>query len=297
MSFKKFLFSSLVAILISAFTINPTFAEGEETPPSAPAAEETYVPPAEAYEGVGGWAVVDPATGNVHGVIVCTADVCGPSGSFGGKLAGEYMGCTNCSLRFQTRATSDGNVAGWHGTQTNIDEKGNATQSNDGSVKWNEKDKNFTIANKYSDGKGNSVSNKMTLIPEKTAKDGVNLGTGLVKIENTIESKEVNDSVSVTTSKENLEAVENISVKYSNWEKDPLLKYESIQGFVENIDKDVDQALVSQGENIENPENEVVVTIKKLTTKVKEFISKLFGFDRTISEDNSVAEVEVSSAN
>ena len=75
-------------------------------------AEEVYVPPAEASEGVGGWAVVDPVTNVVHGVIVCDIQNCGPGGTFDGVLPGEYMGCTNCNLRFQTRATADGNVAG-----------------------------------------------------------------------------------------------------------------------------------------------------------------------------------------
>ncbi|MFZ9249063.1 MAG: hypothetical protein ACO23D_04640, partial [Candidatus Nanopelagicales bacterium] len=243
--------------------------------------EESYVPPAEANEGVGGWAVVDPNTGAVHGVIVCTADVCGPSGSWGGKLPGEYMGCTNCNLRFQTRATADGNVAGWHGTQTNIDANGNATQTNDGSVTWNEKERNFTISNKSTDGKGNSISSKSTLIPEKTALDGKNLQTGIINQENQYTSNENSDSVTVTTLKENIDSNENVTVKFSKWENDPLLKYESIQGFIENIDSDVENALISQGENTEDPENEMVKTIKTLTTKVKDFVSNLFGFNRT----------------
>ncbi|MFZ9790460.1 MAG: hypothetical protein ACO3C2_05160 [Candidatus Nanopelagicales bacterium] len=278
---KRLISLAFISFIISAFLISPSFAEGEEAAPSETPAEQSYVPPAEANEGVGGWAVVDPNTGAVHGVIVCTADVCGPSGSWGGKLPGEYMGCTNCNLRFQTRATADGNVAGWHGTQTNIDANGNATQTNDGSVTWNEKERNFTISNKSTDGKGNSISSKSTLIPEKTALDGKNLQTGIINQENQYTSNENSDSVTVTTLKENIDSTENVTVKYSNWENDPLLKYESIQGFIENIDSDVENALISQGENTEDPENEMVKTIKTLTTKVKDFVSNLFGFNRT----------------
>jgi len=278
---KRLISLAFITFIISSFLISPSFAEGEEAAPVETPVEESYVPPAEANEGVGGWAVVDPNTGAVHGVIVCTADVCGPSGSWGGKLPGEYMGCTNCNLRFQTRATADGNVAGWHGTQTNIDANGNATQTNDGSVTWNEKERNFTISNKSTDGKGNSISSKSTLIPEKTALDGKNLETGIINQENQYTSNENSDSVTVTTLKENIDSNENVTVKFSKWENDPLLKYESIQGFIENIDSDVENALISQGENTEDPENEMVKTIKTLTTKVKDFVSNLFGFNRT----------------
>ncbi|MFZ9701958.1 MAG: hypothetical protein ACO3BG_02810 [Candidatus Nanopelagicales bacterium] len=278
---KRLISLAFISFIISSFLISPSFAEGEEAAPVETPVEESYVPPAEANEGVGGWAVVDPNTGAVHGVIVCTADVCGPSGSWGGKLPGEYMGCTNCNLRFQTRATADGNVAGWHGTQTNIDANGNATQTNDGSVTWNEKERNFTISNKSTDGKGNSISSKSTLIPEKTALDGKNLQTGIINQENQYTSNENSDSVTVTTLKENIDSNENVTVKFSKWENDPLLKYESIQGFIENIDSDVENALISQGENTEDPENEMVKTIKTLTTKVKDFVSNLFGFNRT----------------
>jgi len=277
---KRLINLFFISFIISSFLISPSYAEGEEVAPVETPAEESYVPPAEANEGVGGWAVVDPTTGAVHGVIVCTADVCGPSGSWGGKLPGEYMGCTNCNLRFQTRATADGNVAGWHGTQTNIDANGNATQSNDGSVKWNAKEKNFTISNKSTDAKGNTISSKSTLIPEKTATDGKNLHTGIVNQESQYITSENSDSVTVTTLKENLESNETVSVKYSNWENDPILKYESIQGLIDNIETDVDNALVSQGENIGEPENEVVKSIKTLTTKVKDFLSNLFRFSK-----------------
>ena len=198
----------ITTLILTFFVSSPSFAEevAPETPAetSAPAPADTtpaYEPPPEALTGVGGWAVVDPVTGNVHGVIVCTNDVCGPSGSWAGKLPGEYMGCTNCNLRFQTRATADGNVAGWHGTQTNVDQNGNATQTNDGSVKWNEPTKNFTIKNSSTDSSNTKVTRTQTLIPEKTASDGKNLYTGIVDINTEYQSGLVNNQrVKGTTS-------------------------------------------------------------------------------------------------
>ncbi len=278
---KRLITLTFISFIVSSFLISPSFAEGEEVAPAETPTEESYVPPAEANEGVGGWAVVDPATGVVHGVIVCTADVCGPSGSWGGKLPGEYQGCTNCNLRFQTRATADGNVAGYSGHSYEIDNStGTVNVKNDGSVKWNEKEKNFTISNKSTDGKGNSISSKSTLIPEKTALDGKNLQTGLVNQENNYSSSENSDSVTVTSFKESNDSKEELSVKYSNWENDPILKYETIQGLIENIETDVDNALVLQGEDLENPDNQVVKTIRSLTSKVKDFMSSLFSLNR-----------------
>jgi RimJ/RimL family protein N-acetyltransferase len=103
------------SVAFASIGATPAWAEDapSETPPSEPAAEAEYVPPPEAHEGVGGWAVVDPETGNVHGVIVGTIET---FNSRGGAIGHEYMGChSNCVLRFQTRATADGNVAGWRG--------------------------------------------------------------------------------------------------------------------------------------------------------------------------------------
>ena len=58
----------------------------------------------------------------------------------------EFMGCkAGCILRHQTNATSDGNVAGWHGTTFHSDDSGNTTYSNNGSVKWDESDKTYSI--------------------------------------------------------------------------------------------------------------------------------------------------------
>jgi hypothetical protein len=171
-----------------------------------PSFAEEYVPPPEAFQGVGGWAVVD-GNGNVYGVIV---------GDFNEQVWEEvkdtrtvdgYMGCpAPCGLRFQTRATADGNVAGWHGTQTNVDSDGNASQTNDGSVRYDAPSGNFEITN----DDGNGATTVQTLIPEKTSRneDGtgtsMDLSTGIVDIRTSKRITSGSESADVTIYRENL---------------------------------------------------------------------------------------------
>jgi hypothetical protein len=246
--------------------------------------------------GVGGWAVVDPVTGNVHGVIVATIDTFRERN---GVIGHEYMGCaSNCVLRFQTRATDDGNVAGWHGTQTNIDANGNASQTNDGSVKWNDTTKNFTIKNSSTDSTKAKVTRTQTLIPEKTASDGKNLHTGIVDINTEYDSSTIaGQRVKGSTKQKNLEDKNStINVEFPNWAEGKNLTYENPNLFVENIDSDVENELKKDGlETTTNPDTELVEesedvifvkAIKALTENVKSFFSSLFGFRTEITLKN-----------
>jgi hypothetical protein len=293
----------ITTLILTFFVSSPSFAEevAPETPAetSAPAPAETtpaYEPPAEAMNGVGGWAVVDPVTGNVHGVIVATIDTFRERN---GVIGHEYMGCaSNCVLRFQTRATDDGNVAGWHGTQTNIDANGNASQTNDGSVKWNDTTKNFTIKNSYSDSTKAKVTRTQTLIPEKTASDGKNLHTGIVDINTEYDSSTIaGQRVKGSTKQKNLEDKNStINVEFPNWAEGKNLTYENPNLFVENIDSDVENELKKDGlETTTNPDTELVEesedvifvkAIKALTENVKSFFSSLFGFRTEIALKN-----------
>ena len=289
-----------LTLILTFFVSSPSFAEevAPETPAETSAPTPAYEPPAEAMNGVGGWAVVDPNTGIVHGVIVCTNDVCGPSGSWAGKLPGEYMGCTNCNLRFQTRATDDGNVAGYSGHSYDIDSSGNATIKNDGSVKWNEKEKNFTIKNSYSDSSKSKVTRTQTLIPEKTASDGRNLHTGIVDINTEYDSSTIaGQRVKGSTKQQNLEDKNStINVEFPNWAEGKNLTYENPNLFVENIDSDVENDLKKDGfDTATNPDTELVEesedvifvkAIKALTENVKSFFSSLFGFRTEITLKN-----------
>ena len=293
----------LLTLTLSVFMAVPSFAEevAPETPTetSAPAPTETtpaYEPPAEALNGVGGWAVVDPATGNVHGVIVATIDTFRERN---GVIGHEYMGCaSNCVLRFQTRATDDGNVAGFSGHSYDIDSSGNASIKNDGSVKWNEKEKNFTIKNSYSDSSKSKVTRTQTLIPEKTASDGRNLHTGIVDINTEYDSSTIaGQRVKGSTKQQNLEDKNStINVEFPNWAEGKNLTYENPNLFVENIDSDVENDLKKDGfDTATNPDTELVEesedvifvkAIKALTENVKSFFSSLFGFRTEITLKN-----------
>lgn len=237
---------SLLLILIPA----PAFAEDVVTPVVEPSVE-AYVPPAEASNGVGGWAVVDPATNTVHGVIVCTIDVCGPNGSWNGVLPGEYMGCTNCNLRFQTNHTSDGNVAGYSGA----------------GVTWNESSRDFTIVNDNSVN-GETNTTKRKLIPSKTASDGKGVETGIVDIETVYQStKIIDNSVNIKVVQKDISSPSSITVYYPAW---LTLKYNSVDSLKNNLETDVDNALVDEPEALTK-------TIKTLTEKVKTFFGMIFG--------------------
>lgn len=177
-----------LALLFSFGIAQPSFAE-------------EYVPPPEAFEGPGGWAVIDPTTGIVYGVIVGDWNAETWEEVKNTRTVDGYMGCpAPCELRFQTRATADGNVAGWHGTQTNVDADGNATQTNDGSVRFDESTGNFQINNQTGDS-----SSSQTLVPEKTARDAngegrsMDLGTGIVDIRTSKRIVSGSESASVDT--------------------------------------------------------------------------------------------------
>jgi len=119
----------------------------EPQPQSEPKPEQNeYVPPPEALDGLGGWAVVDPKTGRVHGVIVGNYNSMDDWVYSRDRMKTEnshYMGCPSpCVLRFQTSASADGNVAGWGGDN----------------VRWDEKTNSFVMGNQSSHNGVNSQS-------------------------------------------------------------------------------------------------------------------------------------------
>ena len=216
--------------------------EPEPAPEPAPEPEPSYTPPPEASEGSGGWAVVDPDTGKVHGVIVGTIDT---YNSRGGTIGHEYMGCSaDCVLRFQTRATADGNVAGWHGTSYNKD----GSTSTDDSVTWNQEEKTFSIKRDFGNGGGYSS----TLIPEQTARDeaGMNLHTGIV--ERLTSSKTTEDVEIEQLQEDYLDEDIETNILFPEWGMEgKLFHYISELQARENIEADVDNELVSEGYTVE----------------------------------------------
>ena len=294
------------SVALASIGATPAWAEDapSETPPSEPAAEAEYVPPPEAHEGVGGWAVVDPETGNVHGVIVGTIET---FNSRGGAIGHEYMGChSNCVLRFQTRATADGNVAGWHGTQTHVDAQGQATQSNDGSVKWNPATRTFSLNNQVVGGQ-----RSMTLVPERTARDaaGMDLGTGIVDIQTNITREAQGQTARVRVFQSDLQdASSDVSLVFPLWSPEGktfsyvlgqswLGANQDSQAALDQITLDVDGALAADGyttdessldpdtgeevtETVVDDNNAFVQAIRSVTQSVVEFLGTMFGLNR-----------------
>ena len=280
-----------------------------------PAFAEEYVPPPEAFEGPGGWAVVDPTTGIVYGVIV---------GDFNEETWEEvkntrtvdgFMGCpAPCELRFQTRATEDGNVAGWHGTQTNVDADGNATQTNDGSVRFEESTGNFEINNQTEDG----VTTTQTLVPEKTSRDengegrSMDLGTGIVDIRTSKRIASGSESASVDTYRSNLSdttvdavialpglgsegTLEYVFGAKGNTSSEPVNELGQIRtdlvsilmgmGFTKTVNAVDEETGEESSTEVLDESNAFVTTILTVTQSIVDFFSSLLGFINTASPE------------
>jgi hypothetical protein len=87
----------------------------------------TLIPISANAEGLGGYAIVDPSTGVVHGVIVANSS--DPFGN-GGVMPHEYMGCpAGCVIVQQSTADQNGNVAGVHGPNVRYNQERNVFQT------------------------------------------------------------------------------------------------------------------------------------------------------------------------
>jgi len=121
---KKILSIFLLAITMSSFTIN--LASASETIYHYGDGTSGTTPPTQAQSAVGGFAVVNPETGVVHGVIV------GSVAYFGGNnrtMGHEYMGCpAGCLIVQQSTSDQNGNVAGIHGPNVTYKDNRNVFQ-------------------------------------------------------------------------------------------------------------------------------------------------------------------------
>ena len=223
--------------------------EPEPTPEPEP--EPSYTPPPEASEGVGGWAVVDPDTGNVHGVIVGTIDTYNWVEEQGG-MGTNYMGChSKCVLRFQSKAEESGNVAGYH-----------SDGSND--VKWNEESSNFSLK----DGLGRTS----TLVPERT--DGRGVQSGIVDI---VTKSETTAGVKIEQRQEDVydEDIET-DILFPEWGVEgKLFRYLSQQDAESNLETDVDNTLLTEGFSTERTTSSTTVdeeTGEETTTETTETV-------------------------
>lgn len=247
-----------------------------------------YVPPAEAYEGVGGWAVVNPLTGVVHGVVVCNAAACGPDGRNGGVTRSEYMGCpAGCVYRFQSKAQASGNVVGIHSDGYN-------------KVEWDGDDKGtFSVSRGQDSSNTGTSSSKSTLVPSKTMADGERFDTGFV---NTQTKATTNKGVKVDQFKKDYESNTETDILFPEWGVEgKLFQYLSQQQAESNLEGDVDNELILEGytteettttettdettgetttttttETVIDEENVFVKTVREWTQSVVDFFRGIF---------------------
>lgn len=241
----------------------------------------------------GGWAVINPETGVVEQVIVCTDDVCGEGGAWGGVMPDD-TGCPGCTLVKQTNQTADGNVAGW-------------ASSDDMTVTHDEDTGNFDIVTETTDDDGNSIVIEQTLVPELTATDpgGMDLHTGIVESTTTLTSPVVEEQtveVEVEESKVGPDPLD-VDVLYPDWGEGRLFAYDSVEDAVANHEADVEAALAPAEPEVEpatepeaeepvrtqsdtpEPEAEVAepepdtlaATLRSLARRVVSFLSSWFG--------------------
>lgn len=290
-----------LALLFSLGIAQPSFAE-------------EYVPPPEAFEGLGGWAVIDPTTGIVYGVIVGDWNAETWEEVKNTRTVDGYMGCpAPCELRFQTRATADGNVAGWHGTQTNVDADGNATQSNDGSVRFDESTGNFQINNQTGDS-----SSSQTLVPEKTSRDAngegrsMDLGTGIVDIRTTKKIVSGSESATVDTYRSDLSdttvdavialpgigsegTLEYVFGSRENTSLEPVSELGQIRtdlisilmglGFTTTVESVDEETGEESSTEVLDESNAFVGAIMSVTEGIVDFLSSLLGFFSPINPE------------
>jgi len=216
-------------------------------------------------EEVGGWAVIDPATGTVHGVIVCTESVCGEAGQWGGVLRGEYSGCTDCILRKQTHATADGNVAGWASSEaTDVTYDGDESGS-------------YTIVQGSGDER-----RTMTLVPERTATDPdrMDLSTGIVQQRTERRLVESERTAEVTVEERRDERgdleVDHVGIEFTDWDRS--FRYGSAEAAVADLESDVDAVLTAQADAVaaDDPEagpDGLVQAIRALAQRVVRFLT------------------------
>ena len=118
---------SLAIALFSVFLIAPSFnAHASETIYHYGDGTSGTTPPTPVQAAVGGFAIVNPETGVVHGVIVGSIDY------FGGNnrtMGSEFMGCpAGCLIVQQSTADQNGNVAGIHGPNVTYSQERNVFQ-------------------------------------------------------------------------------------------------------------------------------------------------------------------------
>ena len=272
----------LVAGLFVMGSAGPVVAEETAPPPDNDSvAEETAPPPDD--DPAETWAVVDPDTGNVLNIIVCTESMCGQNGQTGGKLQDGETGIVGNLVR---QGTLEG--GGWR-TDTQY---GGGT-----SVKWQEDKQSFLVEQK--NGPDDASSFRVT------PQSGTGFKTSDFETKSTLRKDDQSVDVRVFRSEIDSARAE-IDLGFSLWTPSQRVfsyVFESgsgagssgLQSLLEQISSDVDSALIEDGhlENhpleadgsadaqdlgIDGEGNVFVDAIRALTKSATEFLAGFFGF-------------------
>jgi hypothetical protein len=209
----------------------------------------------------GGWAVVDPETGDVKNVIVCTEDVCGKDGAWGGVLPDD-TDCPGCLLVEQTEASEDGNVSGHR-------------SSEDTSVTYREDSGDFSIVSETVDSDGNTVVTEDVLVPPS---DDPEVVPGMSR-----------ESTVITTPEENEQSAEatvdnsgSVTIDYPFWENARSFSYANVEEAIQNHQQEIEVAIseIPEPEPDASVEPEaspsVVDTIRSLASRIVSALSSWF---------------------
>lgn len=240
--------------------IGTIFALGLSLLPT-PAFAEEVVEEAPAVEEPGGWAVVDPDTGNVLNIIVCTQSVCGEGGEFGGRLEDAATGIVG-NLVYQTPPNTGG------------------YRSSEGTdVTWVEEQGHFEIRTE-SGNNGNAQTETVILTP------GAPEGQGLSNIKKSTTFRDASTytgerSVEAETFQEDLsDLTPEVSVFFPEWNSGTLFVYGTETEAEESLIDDILVTYGTEGIDLETEnyrEESVLNTIVSLAQTVVSWIQSIFG--------------------
>lgn len=235
-----------------------------ETAEIAPAPEPAYEPepaPSVAPDEPAGYAVVDPDTGNVLNIIVCTKSVCGAGGSFGGKLYDPASGITG-DLVYQTPPGSGGYRSAGNDYKVTYKKDTEVFQIESKSIVGGRQQTNTSTLDPKNGGRST-----LTEIKSKITYDEAGTNTGYQSIEVETEADDLSD----TTSK--------VTVLLPQLNEGSIFDYADELMAQQNLKSDVD-AVLEEPIVLESPdykEEEVKSTIQKLVDNVVNWLKSIFG--------------------
>lgn len=128
--------SKILLLTLGIFALSFNSANAEEIIYHYGDGTSGTTPPTPAQAAIGGFAVVNPETGVVHGIITGSIEYFGNNDK---TMGNEYMGCAaGCKIIMQSTADKNGNVAGIHGPNVTYNNNRNIYQIIENNVNQSE---------------------------------------------------------------------------------------------------------------------------------------------------------------